>query len=116
MSINIIKRSISTSLGSATTSGTIFTANISNYKSYTVTIRCSSSTGFVYNLKTAPINYASMFSSQTGGTFSPGACATITHDVVTNNNQNWLIVTGSATATVSGSNVDIILTAIERSM
>lgn len=117
MSRNTTKVAVlTTSIGSAAaiTSKTLYSMDISNYKSYRLTIRCSSSTGFNYDIKTAPINRAEMFSSQTGGHFAEGVCSTIMHDNVINNNMSFLIITGSATGTVSGSNVNVILSCIER--
>jgi len=116
MSRSIIKRyELPKTIGSAAavTSATLMTLDVSNYKQYDLTIRCSSSSGFNYDVKTAPVNDASLLVSQTGGHFVEGVCSTRRHSFI-NNNINWLVITGSATATVSGSHVDVILTAIER--
>lgn len=98
------------------TSQAILTYNISEFKSYNVTIRCSSSTGFNAKVHTAPISDSAYYASQTGTHFSEGTCSTFTFDTVTNNNMSWLKITASATGTVSASNIQVILSCIERSM
>jgi hypothetical protein len=116
MSRSIMKRFIfPTTIGSHATvsSATLFSIDVGNYKQFDITIRCSSSSGFNYDVKTAPINDSSLLLSQTGGHFVESVCSTRRHSFI-DNNINILKITGSATATVSGSHVDVILTAIER--
>jgi hypothetical protein len=106
---------IPTTIGSHATvsSATLITLDVENFKQFDIVIRCSSSSGFNYDVKTAPVRDASLLTSQTGGHFVESVCSTVRHSFI-NNNINWLVITGSATATVSGSNVDVILTSIER--
>jgi len=86
---------------------------IGEFKDFDITIRCSSSTGLVYSILTAPANEDAMFLSQTGGAFIAGTCATITHHFL-NNNMMHLRVASSATAAVSGSHIRIVISCIER--
>jgi len=116
MSRSIMKRYIlPTTIGShaSVSSATLITLDVENLKQFDIVIRCSSSSGFNYDIKTAPVKDSSLLTSQTGGHFVESVCSTIRHSFI-NNNINWVVITGSATATVSGSHVDVLLTAIER--
>jgi len=116
MSRSMMKRyELPTTIGShaSVSSATLMRLDVANLKQFDLTIRCSSSSGFNYKVQTAPVNDSSLYTSQTGGHFAESVCSTLRHYFI-NNNINSLIITGSATATVSGSHVDVILTAIER--
>lgn len=83
-------------------------------KEFNITISCSSSTGFAYDLMTGPVSDDSAsYISATGGAFIAGACATLGHRFL-NNNQNYLEVKVSATGVVSAAHINIFFTSIER--
>jgi hypothetical protein len=112
MSRSITKVLPAASVGSAGTT-TVATLPIGCYSNFDITIRVSSSTGMVYEIDTAPVNDDIYFLSATNGAVVAGTCATLRHEF-RDNNQMYLKITGSATATVSASNIRIILTSVER--
>ncbi len=90
-------------------SSTLAKVNISNYKEFDITVQLSGSHGLKYNIYTAPVNEAEFFISETGATLTSGIHSANVHHF-TNNNQNWLLILGSATEVNSASTINLMLT------
>ena len=100
-------------------SATICTFNMANWEGFDVTIRCSSSSGFQYNIYGSPTGDSSiqvLVTGASGVTDFGAACGTIRSTIRDNYLTNfWIEAQATAAAReVSATNIRIFITALDQ--
>ena len=87
--------------------------NVAGYEKFQITVRSSATAVVAYSVKSAPKDESALYTNITSTSVAAGSSVSVAKSTITNNQEAWVTVFASSTATIQANALTIIFSAIE---